>query len=639
MKIMFKSVKTKYILTGFAVCFISICMASIFSYTVSYNIASDLADKRINEAVLRNSEKIDYWFNERKHVIDSLCQDIEASGDFSQQYLEKLIKSRMKLDKNDATNFYIAFENTKRDFISSTEWIPPENFNFLDRPWYKMAWKSNEVIFTEPYVDAITGKLVITVAKALRNNEAVIGVLGTDIYLTDVMNIVNESKINENSYGMLFDKKGQMISHPNTEFLPSENGLKNIEDINWKEYSKLIYTLNSTKIDTNIKIELEDYSNRQMVFTFSKVNSNNWYFGIAVDKTEYEKPLRSLLFGGAGAFCVSMSIALIIMLKLIKTMIIPIKELNDTVRKFSYNNMSERVKVSSRDEIGELGDSFNNMAATIQEYSISLEKKVEERTRELKEKNHTIMESIEYARTLQKAIIPIISEKLGIDKENCFSIWKPKDIVGGDMFWCRRNEKEALLAVTDCTGHGVPAALMSMTLSSIIDAVSRECSYSNPAEILSLINGRLKEVLSQKMDDNKISDGADMALLYIDTENKKLVFSGAKLNMFVVLDGKANMVKGAKSSIGYSFGKAFECENITVPYVEDGVYYFTTDGFLDQNHELNAGGMGKRRFMSFIESIHNLPMAEQRKIIEEDIKQKLAKVPQRDDITVIGLKL
>jgi serine phosphatase RsbU (regulator of sigma subunit) len=249
------------------------------------------------------------------------------------------------------------------------------------------------------------------------------------------------------------------------------------------------------------------------------------------------------------------------------------------------------------------------------------------------------MESIEYARTLQKAIIPIISEKLGIDKENCFSIWKPKDIVGGDMFWCRRNEKEALLAVADCTGHGVPAALMSMTLSSIIDAVSRECSYANPAEMLRLINGRLKEVLSQRKDDNKISDGADMALLYIDAENKKMVFSGAKLNMFVVLQGKANMVKGAKSSIGYSFGKAFECENIIVPYVEDGVYYFTTDGFLDQNHELNAGGMGKRRFMSFIESIHNLPMTEQRKIIEEDIKQKLAKVPQRDDITVIGLKL
>lgn len=639
MRVMFKSVKTKYILTGFAICFISICMVSIFSYSVSYNIASDLADKRINEAVLRNSEKIDYWFNDRKHIIESLSQDIEASGDFSQQYLEKLIKNKMDTYRNEALNFYIAFEEDNRRLVMAKDWVLPEGYDTYSRPWYKMARQSNEVIFTEPYVDAVTGGLVITVAKALRNNDKLIGVLGTDIYLTDVMNIVNESKINENSYGMLLDNQGRVISHPNADFLPSENGLKEAEEINWKEYNKLIYSLRSTKIDSNIKMELEDYNNKQVIFNFSKVNSNNWYFGIAVDKTEYKKPLRSLLFGFIGAFLISMSVALIIMLKLIKTMITPIKELNNTVKKFSCNNMSERVKVSSKDEIGELGNSFNNMAATIQEYSISLEKKVEERTHELKEKNDTIMESIEYARTLQKAIIPIISEKLGIDKENCFSIWKPKDIVGGDMFWCRRNGKEALLAVADCTGHGVPAALMSMTLSSIIDAVSRECSYANPAEMLSLINVRLKEVLSQRKDDYKISDGADMALLYIDTENKKLVFSGAKLNMFVVLEGKANMVKGTKSSIGYSFGKAFESENIVVPYVEDGIYYFTTDGLLDQNQELNTGGMGKKRFMSFIENICELPMKEQRKIIEEDIKQKLAKVPQRDDITVIGLKL
>lgn len=639
MKIIFKSVKTKYILTGLAISLISLFVISIFSYTVSYNIASDLSDKRINETVLRNSEKIDYWFSDRKRIIESLSQDIEASSNFSQEYLQKLIKSKMEIYKNEALNFYIAFEDNKRNLINGTDWTPPEDFDFHNRPWYKMAWQSNEVIFTEPYVDAITGELVITVAKALRSNGKVIGVLGTDIYLTKVINVVNESKINENSYGILLDSKGRIIAHPNTNFLPSENGFKTTEQINWKEYSTLIYTLNSQKIDKNIRIELKDYDKKQVAFNFCKIASNNWYFGIAIDKSEYQKPLQKLLLGFIGAFFISMSIALIIMLSLIKSMIKPIKVLNNTVRKFSSDNMSERVPILSEDEIGELGNSFNNMADTIQEYSISLEKKVEERTCELKEKNNTIMESIEYARTLQNAIIPIISEKLRINEENCFSIWKPKDIVGGDMFWCRSNEKQALLAVADCTGHGVPAALMSMALSSIIDAVSRECSYANPAEMLSLINVRLKEVLSQDKDDCKTNDGADMALLYIDKENRKLIFSGAKLNMFVVSLGKAKMIKGTKSSIGYSFGKNLKYEDIEVPYIEDGVYYFTTDGFLDQNHELNAGGMGKKRFMRLIESIYDLSMEEQRKVINDDIKQKLVRVPQRDDITVIGLKL
>lgn len=639
MKIIFKSVKTKYILTGLAICLISLFIISIFSYTVSYNIASDLSDKRINEAVLRNSEEIDYWFNNRQRIIESLSQDIEASGDFSQEYLVKLIKSKMQIYKNEALNFYIAFEDDKRNLIMGTDWVLPEGYNFRIRPWYKMALQSDEVIFTDPYVDAVTGELVITVAKALRNNGKVIGVLGTDIYLTEVIKAVNESKISENSYGILLDSTGRIIAHPNTNFLPSENGFKTSEQVNWKEYQTLITNLNSQKIDDNIRIELKDYDKKQVVFNFCKIASNNWYFGIAIDKAEYQKPLQRLLLGFISAFFISMGIALIIMLRLIKSMIKPIKVLNNTVRKFSSDNMSERVHVSSVDEIGELGKSFNDMANTIEEYSISLEKKVEERTCELKEKNDTILESIEYARTLQNAIIPVISEKLGIKKENCFSIWRPRDIVGGDMFWCRGNEKQALLAVTDCTGHGVPAALMSMMLSSIIDAVSRECNYANPAEMLSLINVRLKEVLSQDKDDCKINDGADMALLYIDKENRKLIFSGAKLNIYMVSLGKAKMIKGTKSSVGYSFGENFKYENIEIPYIEEGAYYFTTDGFLDQNHKLNAGGMGKKRFMRLIESIYNLSMEEQRKVINDDIKQKLVGVPQRDDITVIGLKL
>lgn len=639
MKIVFKSVRSKYILAGIAICLISLIVVSIFSYTVSYNITSDLSDKRIDETVLINSEKIDNWFNTKKNMIEEVSGDLEASGDFSEDNLKRLMDSKMKAYKYDALNFYMAFENNKSKAIMGVKWNIPKGYDIHKRPWYKMAWKSNGVIFTEPYVDAITGKLVITVAKSLKSNGKVIGVLGTDIYLTDIIKVVNASNIDENSYGILLDGSGRIISHPNKSFLPSKNGFKTAKQIDWKEYNVLVNALKSEKSNTKTEIQLKDYKGKQVVFNFRKIASNNWYFGIAVDKLEYQKPLQKLFLGFIGAFFISMGIALIIMLRLIKSMVEPIRMLNDTVRMFSSSNMSERVNISSQDEIGELANSFNNMADTIQEYSMGLEKKVEERTRELKEKNDTIMESIEYARTLQNAIIPLISERLEINEEKCFSIWKPKDIVGGDIFWCRKNEEKALLAIADCTGHGVSAALMSMTLSSIIDAIARECDYSNPAEILSKINVRLKEVLSERKNEYEINDGADMALLYIDKENRKLIFSGAKLNMFVISKGRANMIKGTKRSVGYSFDKNLKYENIEVPYIEDGVYYFTTDGLLDQNSKLNAGGMGKKKFMYLIESIYDLSMEKQKKVIEDDIKQKLFKVPQRDDITVIAIRL
>ena len=633
----FKSIKVKYILTGLAICLISLFAVSVFSYIVSYNITSDLSDKWIHETALRNSAELNHWFISRQNIIDSLAQDIEASEDFSSSHLDKFVTSKMKIYKDEILDFYIGFEDNSRKLLSGIGWVAPDDYDTKSRPWYGMAIKSDKVIFTEPYKDAMTGDLVITVAKVLKSNGEVIGVVATDIYLTEVIKVVEASKVNENSYGMLLDNKGRIIAHPNPNFLPTDAGLKSVEQIDWKDYKTLVNIL-FTK-GTNGRIELRDYTGDEEFFNFSKIASNGWYFGIAMSKSEYQKPLQKLLLGFVGAFLASMFVGLIIMINLINTMIKPIKSLSDTVKDFSSDNMSVRTHISSEDEIGELGQSFNQMADTIQEYGLSLEKKVEERTRELKEKNNTIMENIGYARRLQNAIIPNLSQRLGVSPENCFSIWKPRDTVGGDLFWCRGDENHALLVVADCTGHGVSGALMSMTLSSILDATSREFSYDKPAEMLSAINERLKEALSQDENDSKINDGADLALLYIDKTNKRLVFSGAKLNMFVVSEGTTQVIKGSRDSVGYSWGRSPRFENIEVSYLEGGVYYFTTDGFLDQNYEKHKGGIGRRGFISLIQDIYHLPMEEQRKIIKDDIQEKLSNVPQRDDITVVGLKL
>lgn len=633
----FKSIQAKYILVGLSICLISIIAVSTFSYVISYNINLDLSDKWIHETTLRNSAQLDHWFDSHRTIIDSLAQDIEASGNFSSINLSKFLKSKMNTYKGKFNDFYIGFEDSKQKPVSGVGWVPPTDYDPTTRSWYQMALKSNSVIFTEPYVDAMTGELIISVAKVLRSNSKVIGVLATDITLTEVIKVVDASKINKNSYGVLLDNNGKIIAHPNPKFLPTKDGIKSVEQIDWKGYKTLVDALLAN--DINGRIELKDYNGEEEFFNFSRINSNGWYFGIAISKSEYRKPLRNLLFGFASAFLASMLLSLIIMVNLMKKMIKPIKALNNTVKDFSSDNMSVRMHVTSEDEIGELGNNFNKMADTIQQYSQSLEKKVEERTRELKEKNDSIMESLGYARRLQNAIIPNVSQTLGIPTENCFSIWKPRDTVGGDMFWCRGDDQHALLVVADCTGHGVPGALMSMMLNSILNATSREFGHDNPAEMLKIIDTRLKESLGQNENEFIIHDGADMALLFIDKKNKRLVFSGAKLNMFIVSKGNVQMVKGSRRSIGYSFRKDTHYENVEFPYVSDGVYYFTTDGLLDQNYEENKGGMGRRGFMSLIEGCYHLSMEEQRNIINKDINEKLYKVPQRDDITVIGLKL
>ena len=310
------------------------------------------------------------------------------------------------------------------------------------------------------------------------------------------------------------------------------------------------------------------------------------------------------------------------------------------MKEFSSENMSVRATVLSEDEIGQLGISFNDMASTIEDYSRSLEKKVEERTYELKLKNNVIIESIEYARKLQNAIIPNLADKLNFSDGNYFSIWRPRDIVGGDIFWADGDENRGLLILADCTGHGVPGALMSMMLNSIIDSVFRDFSIENinPSEMLSEINKRLNHMLLRG-EETQVLDGADIALLFIDKLNKKLVSSSAKLNIFVATEDEVKIFKGSKNGIGYCAGKMEDFSQIEIPYIMGASYYMITDGFLDQNDESSKIGIGKKGFEKIIKEISSLTMTEQKKRIEDIIEEKISKTSQRDDITIIGFKL
>ncbi len=130
-----------------------------------------------------------------------------------------------------------------------------------------------------------------------------------------------------------------------------------------------------------------------------------------------------------------------------------------------------------------------------------------------------------------------------------------------------------------------------------------------------------------------------MALLFIDRQNKRLVFAGAKLDLFLASKGNVRIIKGSKRSVGYSLSKDKHYENVELPYNSDDIYYFTTDGLLDQNCEENKGGLGRRGFLLLLEGIYHLSMEEQETIIKNTIKERLSQAPQRDDITVIGLKL
>jgi len=639
MNIDFKSIKVKYVFIGLIIVLISLIIIASFSYVVSHDIVSRLSDRWINEAVTRNSNTIDNWFVNNRDMIDTIVYDIELSGDFSYNNLQNIINNKMKIYKKDALDFYIGFES-ERKLISGVGWEAPDDYDARKRSWYIRAKNNKGVIFTEPYVDAMTGEMIITVAKSIYDNNRLVGVLAKDIYLTDVVNIVNEIKVNEQSYGMLLDNKGRIIVHPNDEFLPDQEGIKGVSEINWSGYQKVVKAIKNA--ENNNKIEITSYEGNKELIYYNEIATTGWHYATAVSQASYEKPMSNLVNGFGWALLFSIIIALLIMYKLIQSIVKPIESLNNTVESFSTNNMDVRSSILTEDEIGKLGKSFNEMADTIQDYSNDLENKVEEKTKKLRLKNKTIMESIEYASKIQNSIIPDLNECLDLQVKDYFSIWKPRDKVGGDIYWCKTIGNYTLIAIIDCTGHGVPGAFMSMMVNSILNSVTKVIKLNNPAKILQEVDIRLKESLGEYSINNKnmpkINDGADIGLISIDNERNKLIFSGAKIDIFISDKNDVNIIRGSKRSIGYSLCKE-DFKNIEFDRKADTQVYISTDGFLDQNSKSTKYGIGKKGFIKLLNDIKDQGMKEQMIIIEKIINEKLKSTEQRDDITLIGMKL
>lgn len=643
MFIQLKSIKAKYLASGLLISLVSLLVVSAASYYVSHSIVSRQLDMRMQAIADRNAAELNLWFSNYKKLIEYTVSNIETAPVFDSMELKKSFVEKVRTSQENIKDFYLGSMNNHLYIASG--WVPPPDYLVQTRPWFKEAVADgSRTVFTKPYDDIVTnpdkpGDLVVTISKAVYRGGKQIGVLAADISLLNVTKTVLNLSFGQKSYAFLLDSDGDIITHPHPAFLASKNGLKNIGTVSGVQYSELIKAVVGGKNLSAQSLRVNDFDGVNRNIVLSQIASTGWILGIATDEAEYSKPLRVLLYGFAAAMLISLMIGIGIMLRLVKGMTLPISLLHNAVKSFSATDMNARVNLHSDDEIGELASSFNQMADTIQEHRLSLELKVAERTRELQEKNDSIMESIDYAERLQRAILPPLPHRLGISADKCFVIWKPKDVVGGDMYWCRGDERFVLVAVVDCTGHGVPGALMTMTMGSILDGLPRELEGVKPSDLLYKIHNRLKETLCQEHKNSWANDGADVALCLIDRTDKKFMFAGAKLSLFLESNGLITEFKGTKHSVGYSLRKDVVYEDRIIDWIDGSVVYITTDGLLDQHAEEGKWGIGRTGFVKLLLSIAGKPFAIQEQLVEQHIVDRLKYVEQRDDITVVGFEL
>jgi len=278
------------------------------------------------------------------------------------------------------------------------------------------------------------------------------------------------------------------------------------------------------------------------------------------------------------------------------------------------------------------------------EQNIRLENTITERTKtivkqkaEIEIKKQEITDSINYAKRIQDSILPSIKE---IKKtwNDVFVFFQPKDIVSGDFYWYNKiNENEFLIAVADCTGHGVPGGFMSMICSDKLnDAVSHT---KNPAEILFRTNNAIKFAL--RSDDDESKDGMEILLLKVNTQTRKIYFAGANLTLMINRQGASEIesIRSTKASVGSITPHDFEYELFELELSKGDQLYFSSDGYADQ-----FGGPDGKKYLSkslknYIFSIKKEPFQKQQELLTDNIHNWMQGHEQVDDLLMIGIRL
>ncbi len=266
-----------------------------------------------------------------------------------------------------------------------------------------------------------------------------------------------------------------------------------------------------------------------------------------------------------------------------------------------------------------------------------LELKVRERTTELAQKNKDITSSIQYAQRIQEAILPKI--KVILDSfPNSFILYKPKDIVSGDFYWFSEKNNLKIIAVVDCTGHGVPGAFMSMIGHNLLNQIVVEKGITSPGEILAELDAGIQSALKQSSLESDTRDGMDVSLCAIDLEKGEINYSGAFRPLYIVRKNKIIIYNGNRFPVGGSQGYNKMFESNCINFQKDDIIYLFSDGFADQFGGEKLKKFMVKNFQKLLLEINELPMSAQHDFLDKAIQNWMGLQDQVDDILIVGIK-
>ncbi len=271
-----------------------------------------------------------------------------------------------------------------------------------------------------------------------------------------------------------------------------------------------------------------------------------------------------------------------------------------------------------------------SMLRTTMDYMSEVQKKLEEKTRVLAERNRELLDSVRYAKLIQDAIMPDVQD-LSVTLPQHFILHRQRDIIGGDFPYVRHSGKYLYMAAIDCVGHGIPGAMLSV----MVHYALNEVLLRNGIDRIEDIPSRAFQLMSQNLDLNSArSVGFDMALCRIDTEKRVLHYCGAGRPLYLVRKGEVMEYRGSRFGMNMDHHVVLTSQEIRLEK-DDRIFLFS-DGITDQFGGPSDRKFSAARFKALLASTSQLRMKKQKEVINDVLRDWKRSTDQTDDILIIG---
>ncbi|TAE47899.1 MAG: HAMP domain-containing protein [Cytophagales bacterium] len=669
--------------------------------TLTYVVITNVNQTVINEIqnnltaiATRQAEQIKQYINDKEMLVEELSSFSDISI-ILEKYSKIAAKNPQKLysfvQKDSIVlrdmQYYkrtfgieeVLLLNVKGDVVFSSTDKPELGLNVRAEAWIKKTEISKifdrSITYLQTQISDFTtygalDRVTAFISTPVYNqNRKLIGVLIAQINNTEIEKIVNDytglGKTGESKIVAWLDSQMIFVTkirHTSELFVKKEVYKKN------PSHPGLL----ALQGKSNFGIT-KDYRDIEVIAYWRYIPSMRSGIVVKMNKEEAFEPITSLQ-----NILIWTAIIIVIFVIIVSTIVAgrlskPIRVLTKVAKKLAEGDLSKRVKIKEKNEIGDLAATFNTMAEGIerqqkelQDYNANLEETVENRTYELKEsneellqlneemqvmldqlseqkeeiehKNTEILSSIHYAKRIQTAMLPTKEQIESLLPES-FVFFHPRDIVSGDFYLVTETENKVFFAAVDCTGHGVPGAFMSMIGNELLNEIIHLKKIIDTDKILYELHHDLIRLLRQTDSENK--DGMDIVLCAWDKVNNIVEFSGAYNPIIYIQNGLLYEIKGTKQPIGGWNPKLSDrnYQKHTIEITSSTMFYLLSDGYQDQ-----FGGEKGRKYMLknmkevFLE-INHLAMDEQQRILAMNFFEWLGKERQIDDVLLMGVRI